>query len=74
MAAQKRSSPAMYVCVCNAIRDSELRHVARQTEGDVEAVYASLGCEPQCCMCLEEAAELIDEERSLDRRPRLVAA
>ena len=27
----------MYVCVCNAIRDSELRHAARRVEGDVEA-------------------------------------
>ena len=64
----------MYVCVCNAIRDSELRHAARRVEGDVEAVYASLGCEPQCCMCLEEAEEIIVEERQADRRPRLVAA
>jgi len=64
----------MYVCVCNAIRDSELRHAARRVEGDVEAVYASLGCEPQCCMCLDEAEEIIVEERQADRRPRLVAA
>ena len=64
----------MYVCVCNAIRDSELRHAARRVEGDVEAVYASLGCEPQCCMCLDEAEEIIAEERQADRRPRLVAA
>ena len=64
----------MYVCVCNAIRDSELRHAARRVEGDVEAVYTSLGCEPQCCMCLDEAEEIIVEERQADRRPRLVAA
>ena len=64
----------MYVCVCNAIRESELRHAARRTEGDVEAVYASLGWEPQCGTCLDEAAEIIVEERLADRRPRLVAA
>ena len=64
----------MYVCVCNAIRENELRHAARRTEGDAEAVYAMLGCEPQCCMCLDEAAEMIVEERLADRRPRLVAA
>ena len=64
----------MYVCVCNAIRDSELRHAARNEEGEVEAVYATLGCQVQCGMCLDEAAEIIVEERQADRRPRLVAA
>ena len=64
----------MYVCVCNAIRDSELRHAARGEEGDVEAVYATLGCKVQCGMCLDEAAEMIIDERGADRRPRLVAA
>ena len=64
----------MYVCVCNAIRDSELRHAARNEQGDVEAVYATLGCEVQCGMCLDEAAEMIVDERLADRRPRLVAA
>ena len=64
----------MYVCVCNAIRDSELRHAARRTEGGAEEVYAAMGCEPQCCMCLDEAEEMIVEERARTRRPRLVAA
>jgi len=64
----------MYVCVCNAIRESEFRRAARQVEGDVEAVYALLGWEPQCRTCLDEAEELLLEERQLDRRPRLVAA
>ena len=64
----------MYVCVCNAIRESEFRRAARQVEGDVEAVYASLGWEPQCRTCLDEAEELLLEESRMDRRPRLVAA
>jgi bacterioferritin-associated ferredoxin len=64
----------MYVCVCNAIRDSELRHAARHADGDVDAVYATIGCEVQCGMCVEEASEMIAEERAADRRPRLVAA
>jgi bacterioferritin-associated ferredoxin len=64
----------MYVCVCNAIRESELRHAARRVEGDTEAVYQALGCQVQCGTCLEEADEIIVEERRMDRRPRLVAA
>ena len=64
----------MYVCVCNAIRENELRHAARREEGDVAAVYESIGCQVQCGMCVEEAAEIIVEERQTDRKPRLVAA
>ena len=64
----------MYVCVCNAIRECELRHAARRVEGDAEAVYAALGRVPQCGTCLDEAEELIAEERACVRRPVLVAA
>ena len=53
----------MYVCVCNAIRETELRHAARRCDGDVEAVYAALDCSPQCGQCLDEAEEIIADER-----------
>ena len=53
----------MYVCVCNAIRESELREAARGTLGGAEHVYATLGKEPQCCQCLEEADAILFEER-----------
>lgn len=53
----------MYVCVCNAIRECELRQAARDTVGDAEAVYAFLECEPDCRQCLEEADDILIEER-----------
>ncbi|MCZ8326162.1 MAG: (2Fe-2S)-binding protein [Sphingomonadaceae bacterium] len=55
----------MYICVCNAIRESELRDAARRCPGDPDAVYEALGCRPQCGQCLDEAAELLIEERAL---------
>ena len=64
----------MYVCVCNAIRECEFRHAARRMEGDAEEIYASLGKTPQCGTCLEEADEMVAEERAFTRRPVLVAA
>jgi len=64
----------MYVCVCNAVRECEFRRAARQVEGDAEAVYAALGCEPRCGTCLEDADVILAEERHLNRKPRLVAA
>ena len=53
----------MYTCVCNAIRECELRTAARQHRGGAESVYAKLGKRPNCGHCLEEAEELIAEER-----------
>ena len=53
----------MYICVCNAIRETELRDTAQVLPGDAEALYAELGKTPQCCQCLEEADELIAEVR-----------
>ena len=38
----------MYVCICNAIRECELREAARKVPGDADAVYAALGKTPQC--------------------------
>jgi bacterioferritin-associated ferredoxin len=64
----------MYVCVCNAIRESELCEAAQELPGDAEAVYAQLGKVPQCCQCREEADELIAEVRHGGCRLRLVAA
>ena len=55
----------MYVCICNAIRGEILRDAALRCEGNAEAVYATLGKTPQCRQCLEDADELIAEERAL---------
>lgn len=54
----------MIVCVCNAIREDELRAAARQGAPCARSAYKSLGCEPQCGTCLPCAREVIDEERS----------
>jgi len=54
----------MYVCICNAIRDKTLREAALRVHGDVEAVYAALGCEAQCGQCLPDAEAILKEERS----------
>jgi len=63
----------MYVCVCNAIRECDFRRAARRVPGDAEAVYAALGKTPQCRQCLDEANEMIVEERPASRPFALVA-
>lgn len=53
----------MYVCICNAIRECELREAARKVPGDADAVDAALGKTPQCGQCLDDAAMILIEER-----------
>ena len=54
----------MYICICNAIRESDFRQAATRCEGDAEAAYAALGKRPNCGHCLEEAQEILDEQRA----------
>lgn len=64
----------MYVCICNAVRECDLRHAARRTCGNAQSVYATMGKYPQCGQCLEEADEVIVEERQDAFRVALAAA
>jgi len=53
----------MIVCVCNAIREDELRACARKGATEPFGAFKTLGCEPICGCCLDYAQEVIDEER-----------
>lgn len=55
----------MYICICNAIREDDLRRAALGCGGDAEAAYASLGKRPNCGQCLGEAGKIIEQERAL---------
>ena len=61
----------MYVCICNAIRETDLRLAALSNGGDAEATYAVLGKRPNCGQCLGKAGEIIDQERALASCNRL---
>jgi bacterioferritin-associated ferredoxin len=63
----------MYVCICNAIRESDFRRAARCVPGDAEAIYAALGKRPQCRQCLEQADVIASEERAAVPETALVA-
>lgn len=64
----------MYVCICNAIRECELREAARKVPGDADAVYAALGKTPQCGQCLDDAAMILIEEREQLQSGALIPA
>ena len=63
----------MIVCVCNAIRECELRRAARINPGNADAVYSTLGKRPQCGQCLDEAEDILFEERDLTSQQTLAA-
>jgi len=50
------------VCVCNAIREREVREAARSGHRDPRSAYAALGHAPRCCRCLPFAREVIASE------------
>lgn len=53
----------MYVCICNAIKETELRSLALGSTGSAEDLYMCLGRTPQCRQCLDEAEEIVTEAR-----------
>ena len=59
----------MYICVCNAISECELRRAALRAAGDAEVVYAALGKRPNCGQCLDEADAIIEDERAAAATP-----
>lgn len=62
----------MIICSCNRLTESEVRAAARSGASTPEKAYACLGCEVQCGCCLDYAQEVIDLERGVRPRLRLV--
>ncbi|MBI0475235.1 (2Fe-2S)-binding protein [Sphingomonas sp. MA1305] len=54
----------MVVCVCNAIRESQVREVARQGCRTACQAYKALGCQAKCGQCSVVARAIIDLERT----------
>ncbi|WP_129791608.1 bacterioferritin-associated ferredoxin [Sphingosinicella sp. CPCC 101087] len=54
----------MIVCVCNAIRETELRQAAREGASCPTSAYRLYGRKPRCGQCFSFARELIAAERA----------
>lgn len=59
----------MYVCICNAIKESDLRAAAQDHPGNAEKLYMLLGREPQCGQCLEDAEQIVLDARAAANVP-----
>lgn len=57
----------MYICVCNAIKSSEIEALARDGVHRAEQVYTALDVETNCESCVEHVQEALDEFRDAAR-------
>jgi bacterioferritin-associated ferredoxin len=57
-------SDSMIVCVCNAIREGEVRAAARAGASCPTSAYKARGCKPRCGQCFTFAREIIAAERA----------
>jgi bacterioferritin-associated ferredoxin len=53
----------MYVCVCNAITDKQIRAAAEGGTTDLWALQAELGVATGCGSCTETASQILAEYR-----------
>lgn len=61
----------MYVCICNAVTDSEIRHCARLGCG-FDELREHLGVGTNCGKCKHAAKQILREERADDRGASLM--
>ena len=52
---------SMYVCICNALTDSELSEASKRGARTVREAYAALGVEINCGQCQCMAQDIINQ-------------
>lgn len=53
----------MYVCICNAVTDQQIREAAASGVEDLWSLQASLGVASTCGCCKDVAAEILRQHR-----------
>ena len=53
----------MYVCICNAITEKQIRTAAKAGVRDLWGLQAKLGVASNCGSCKETASEILREHR-----------
>lgn len=54
----------MYICVCNAIKDHEVRHAVNQGATTPGKIFKSHGCRANCGQCVNHMRDVIEDEAS----------
>ena len=58
----------MYVCICNAITDKQIRQAADAGVRNLWQLQAELGVASNCGSCKEHASEILEQKRRQARR------
>ncbi|WP_229743928.1 (2Fe-2S)-binding protein [Aliidongia dinghuensis] len=61
-----RGLARMYVCLCNAFTDRQVRAVCPAAGSSAAAVYCALGVRPKCGKCVPTVREILDEVANSD--------
>jgi bacterioferritin-associated ferredoxin len=54
----------MILCVCNALREADVREAVRNGASCPMSAYATLGRKPKCGQCVPAARTLIEAARA----------
>ena len=63
----------MYVCICNAITDKQIRRAARNGVSSLYELRGALGVGAGCGACARTAEDILDEESAAHSEPQLYA-
>ena len=67
-----RGAPGLYICLCNALTDTDVQQAAEQGACRPREVYEACGCVAQCGSCTKQILALLRE--AIVETPALVAA
>lgn len=60
---RRRETGSVYVCICNALTDRDIRRATRAGATTVKEAFAALESAPQCAKCFAQARRLIVDTR-----------
>jgi bacterioferritin-associated ferredoxin len=69
-----RGCHIMYVCVCNAVTDRQIRSQSECGRGTVAEIYRALGIKVQCGKCVRAAKRIIDGRQAETRNAASIPA
>ena len=61
----------MYVCICNAVTDKQIRRAARQGARSLPELRDRLGVAANCGSCAVQAMELLDRHGEQRTEPQI---
>ena len=68
IATHEKIEKSMYVCICNAITDKQIRKAAESGVEDLWGLQRELGVAVGCGSCKEMASEILRESRRAKAR------